>query len=68
MAEEEWVVVDRVQGQLQAEILKGMLEAQGIMVWLNYRVLRMRMLSPLDPWEQWNYWFHHVRLNKPARF
>jgi len=35
MVEEEWVVVDRVQGQLQAEILKGMLEAQGIMVWLN---------------------------------
>jgi hypothetical protein len=35
MTEEEWVVVDRVQGQLQAEILKGMLEAQGIMVWLN---------------------------------
>lgn len=35
MAEEEWVVVDKVQGQLQAEILKGLLEAQGIRVWLN---------------------------------
>jgi hypothetical protein len=35
MAEDEWVLVDKVQGQLQAEILKGFLEAQGIMVWLN---------------------------------
>ncbi|NJD59872.1 MAG: hypothetical protein C3F13_12105 [Anaerolineales bacterium] len=35
MTEEEWVLLDRVQGQLTAEILKGLLEAQGIMVWLN---------------------------------
>ena len=35
MVEDEWVLVDRVQGQLQAEILRGLLEAQGIMVWLN---------------------------------
>ena len=35
MTEEEWVLVDTVQGQLQAEILRGLLEAQGIMVWLN---------------------------------
>ncbi len=35
MVEEEWVLVDRVQGQLQAELLKGLLEAQGIRVWLN---------------------------------
>jgi hypothetical protein len=35
MAEEEWILVDKVQGKLQAEILKGLLEAQGIMVWLN---------------------------------
>ena len=35
MAEEEWVLVDREHGQLQAEIIKGLLEAQGIMVWLN---------------------------------
>jgi hypothetical protein len=35
MAEEEWVLVDRVPGQLQAEILRGLLEAQGITVWLN---------------------------------
>lgn len=35
MAGEEWVLVDKVQGQLQAEILKGLLEAQGILVWIN---------------------------------
>ncbi len=35
MTEQEWVLVDTVQGQLQAEILRGLLEAQGIMVWLN---------------------------------
>jgi len=35
MTDEEWVLVDKVQGQLQAEILRGLLEAQGIMVWLN---------------------------------
>ncbi len=35
MADEEWVLVDKVQGQLQAELLKGLLEAQGIRVWLN---------------------------------
>lgn len=35
MTEEEWILVDKVQGQLQADILKGLLEAQGIMVWLN---------------------------------
>jgi hypothetical protein len=35
MPDEEWVYVDQVQGQLQAEIIKGLLEAQGIQVWLN---------------------------------
>jgi hypothetical protein len=35
MAEEEWILVDKVQGQLQGELLKGLLEAQGITVWLN---------------------------------
>ena len=35
MADDEWVLVDKVQGQLQAEILKGLLEAQGVTVWLN---------------------------------
>lgn len=32
---EEWVLVDKVQGQLQAELLRGLLEAQGIRVFLN---------------------------------
>ena len=35
MADDEWVLVEKVQGQLQAEILRGLLEAQGIMVWIN---------------------------------
>lgn len=35
MTAEKWVLVERVEGQLQAEILKGLLEAQGITVWLN---------------------------------
>jgi len=33
--EEKWEVVEMVQGQLQAEILRGLLEAQEIKVWLN---------------------------------
>jgi hypothetical protein len=35
MPEDEWVLVEKAQGQLPAEILKGLLEAQGITVWLN---------------------------------
>jgi hypothetical protein len=35
MSEEHWEVVDQVAGQLQADILRGLLEAQGIQVWLN---------------------------------
>jgi hypothetical protein len=35
MTEEKWEVVDEVQGDMQAEILKGMLEAQEIKVWLS---------------------------------
>jgi N-methylhydantoinase B/oxoprolinase/acetone carboxylase alpha subunit len=35
MAQDEWVLVDKVQGQLQAEIIKGLLEAQGVRVWVN---------------------------------
>ncbi len=35
MADDEWVLVEQVQGQLQAEIIRGLLEAQGIMVWMN---------------------------------
>lgn len=32
---ENWEVVESVQGQLQAEIFRGLLEAQGLHVWLN---------------------------------
>jgi hypothetical protein len=35
MVEENWEVVDEVQGDMQAEILRGLLEAQGIKVWLS---------------------------------
>ncbi len=35
MAEDEWVLVDRVEGPLLAELLRGLLEAQGIKVWVN---------------------------------
>lgn len=35
MNQEEWVLVDTAAGQLQAEIVRGLLEAQGIQVWLN---------------------------------
>ncbi|MCU0486869.1 MAG: DUF2007 domain-containing protein [Anaerolineales bacterium] len=35
MNQEEWVLIDTTAGQLQAEIVRGMLEAQGIQVWLN---------------------------------
>lgn len=35
MTVEKWEVVEMVQGQLQAEILRGLLEAQGLQVWLN---------------------------------
>lgn len=35
MSEREWVLVDEVSGGIQAEILRGLLEANGIPVWLN---------------------------------
>lgn len=35
MSEREWVLVDEVSGGIQAEILRGLLESQGIPVWLN---------------------------------
>lgn len=35
MDDVEWTLVDKVHGQFQAEILRGLLEAQGMMVWLN---------------------------------
>jgi hypothetical protein len=35
MADQDWVVIDTVPGDLQAEILRGFLEAQGIPVLLS---------------------------------
>jgi hypothetical protein len=35
MPEENWEVIDEVAGDLQAEILRGLLEAQGMHVWLS---------------------------------
>lgn len=35
MGDESWVVVTTVSGEIQAEIIKGLLEAQGISVFLN---------------------------------
>jgi hypothetical protein len=35
MSEERWEVIVEVAGQLQSEIMRGMLEAQGIKVWIS---------------------------------
>ena len=35
MSERKWILVDEVSGGIQAEILRGLLESQGIPVWLN---------------------------------
>jgi hypothetical protein len=35
VSERKWVLVDEVSGGIQAEILRGLLESQGISVWLN---------------------------------
>ncbi|RPI33736.1 MAG: hypothetical protein EHM70_05120 [Chloroflexota bacterium] len=35
MAEENWEVVDEVAGEIQGEIIRGFLEAQGVSVWLS---------------------------------
>jgi hypothetical protein len=35
MSEDTWQVVDEVSGELQAEILRGLLEAHGIEVWIS---------------------------------
>lgn len=35
MAETKWAVADIVTGEMQAELLRGLLEAQGIQVILN---------------------------------
>lgn len=33
--DQEWVTIDEVQGELQAELLRGFLESQGVPVKLN---------------------------------
>ena len=35
MTDEHWEEIEQVAGDLQAEIFKGLLEAQGIQVWLS---------------------------------
>jgi len=35
MSNDEWIVIENVSGDLQAEILRGLLEAQGIPVLLS---------------------------------
>ena len=35
MSEERWEVILEVAGEIQAEIMRGMLEAQGIKVWIS---------------------------------
>ncbi len=35
MSEEHWIVIEEMSGMLQAEILRGLLEAQGISVVLS---------------------------------
>lgn len=35
MNQGEWVLVDTCAGQLQADLVRGLLEAQDILVWLN---------------------------------
>jgi hypothetical protein len=35
MPEEKWELIDEVAGDIQAEMLRGLLEAQGFKVWLS---------------------------------
>jgi hypothetical protein len=35
MSNEQWQVAGEVAGEIEAEILRGMLEAQGIKVWIS---------------------------------
>lgn len=35
MVEENWEAIDKVAGDIQAEMLRGLLEAQGYKVWLS---------------------------------
>jgi hypothetical protein len=64
MSEERWQVVVEVAGEIQAEILRGMLEAQGIKVWISQegagrayglgvgRLGRVQILVPEEHLEQ----------------
>jgi hypothetical protein len=64
MSEEKWEVADEVAGDLQAELLRGLLEAQGIRVWLSQegagrvyglalgRLGRVQILVPSDSVEK----------------
>jgi hypothetical protein len=66
MSEERWEVVAEVAGELQAEILRGMLEAQGIQVWISQegagrayglgvgRLGKVQILVPVGELEQAN--------------
>jgi hypothetical protein len=35
MPKEQWIEIQRIPDSIQAEILRGLLEAQGIQVWLS---------------------------------
>ncbi len=61
MSERKWIVVDEVAGDAQAEVLRGLLEANGIQVWLSQegaghlgyavgvgRLARVEILVPSD--------------------
>jgi hypothetical protein len=64
MTEERWQVAVEVAGEIQAEILRGMLEAQGIKVWISQegagrayglgvgRLGRVQILVPEEDLEQ----------------
>ncbi len=64
MSDEHWEVADEVAGELQAELLRGLLEAQGIRVWLSQegagraygfsfgRLGRVQILVPSDSVEK----------------
>ncbi len=64
MSDVRWEVADEVAGDLQAELLRGLLEAQGIRVWLSQegagrvyglalgRLGRVQILVPTDEVEK----------------
>lgn len=64
MSEERWEVILEVAGEIQAEIMRGMFEAQGIKVWISQegagkayglgigRLGRVQILVPLEDVER----------------